>query len=218
MQDKPVSGQALLRAAELLHELNHGRHARLVSVQRALDGQLLALLDIAGKRVYTTRPLDQLVELLATGVGVLSELDPGQQGPSQRGVNLADESLLRLSWLIGLRLGRDAGLAPWLDPMQTYRLLRWPDFGEIGNDPEGAELCKVIERHALGIASIVDTVQLAQHAVNGLLNSLSLCGVLATGQAQPTALPAEKPRRSKRVPQSDGWLARLRQRLRWRPR
>ncbi|MCI4430427.1 MAG: hypothetical protein JHC40_14810 [Burkholderiales bacterium] len=217
MQDKPESGHALLRAAELLRGLNHARPAGLISVQRTLDGQLLALLDTAGKRVYTTRPLDQLVELLASGVGVLSELDPAQQGPSQRGVNLADESLHQLNWLIGARLGRDAGLAPWLDPMQTYRLLRWPDFGEIGSDPEGAELCKVIERHELGIATIVDTVQLAQHRVFGLLNSLSLCGVLATGPAQqPTALPVKTPRRTKRVPQADGWLARLRQRLRWR--
>jgi len=154
------------------------------------------------------------VELLASGVGVLSELDPAQQGPSQRGVNLADESLHRLNWLIGARLGRDAGLAPWLDPMQTYRLLRWPDFGEIGSDPEGAELCKIIERHELGIATIVDTLQLAQHRAYGLLNSLSLCGVLANGSAQPAAPPpAKKPSRAKAAPQSEGWLVRLRKRL-----
>jgi hypothetical protein len=210
------SGQALLRAAELLRGLNHARPAGLISVQRALDGQLLAVLDAAGKRVYTTRPLDQLVDLLATGVGVLSELDPAQHGPSHRGVNLADESLHRLNWLIGARLGRDAGLAPWLDPMQTYWLLRWPDFGEIGNDPEGAELCKVIERQGLGVATIVDTLQLGQRVVYGLLNSLSMCAVLTSGPAQPTAAPANKPRRSKVVPHAHGWLARLRQRLRWR--
>jgi hypothetical protein len=116
--------------------------------------------------------------------------------------------------LMGARLGCDFGLAPWLDPTLSYRLLRWPDFGEIGSDPQGAQLCRVIAKSDLGIAGIVDTAQLPRQRVLCLLNSLSLCGVLASGATPPTA-PGWQPQGNK-APGPDGWFALLWRRLRGR--
>ncbi|MFZ2652366.1 MAG: hypothetical protein WA210_19885 [Burkholderiaceae bacterium] len=214
MQSSLESGSALLNAALTLRELNRGRRARLVTVHRGADGRLLALIDAAAGRIYSTRPLEQIVDALASGAGALREIDPAQERSPRPNVRLADESFERLCWLIGLRLGRDAGLAPWINAQLTYRLLNWPDFGEIGSDPQGVQLCKVIAQRDLGIAAMADMAQLAQRTVHALLNSLSLCGVLAIGPAQRAGAGETPPRRSPGVRRKRGLLERLWRRLR----
>lgn len=214
MQPQLDSSPALRGAAQALRELGQGRGARMAGVFRGVDKRLLALVDPAGQRVYSTRPLERIVDALASGTAALGALDPNQDHAPRAGRRLADESLERFAWLMGARLGRDVGLAPWLDPMLTYRLLRWPDFGEIGSDPQAAQLCKVIAKSDLGIAGIVDTAQLPRQRVLCLLNSLSLCGALASGATPPAA-----PRRQAQgdtAPWPDGWFARLWRRLRGR--
>lgn len=172
------SAQSLSSAAAWLRELSHGQRARLAVVRRRADGRQLALVDAVGRRVHTLRPLEQLVADLASGEAELCEHNPHANGP---GVRLRNESFTRLCWLVGARLGRDVGLAPWLDTTTSYRLLSWPDFGEIGEDAEATRLFAVIAKRELGIAAMVDVVQLPQRTVHQLINSLSLCGLLASG-------------------------------------
>ncbi len=180
------SGLALSSAAAWLRELSHGQRARLSVVLRRADGRQLALVDAVGRRVHTMHSLEHLVAALASGDAELVEHNPQARGP---GVRLNNESFVRLCWLVGARLGRDVGLAPWLNTTTNYRLLSWPDFGEIGEDPEATRLFAVIAKRELGIAAMVEIVQLPQRTVHQLVNSLSLCGLLASGPVSRRRTP-----------------------------
>ncbi len=176
---------ALLGAAELLRKLCQDRRAPKVGVIRGSDARLLALLDPATQRIYAIRALERIVDSLSDGSATLAELDPAQDHTPRSGGRLVDETLERLAWLLGARLAQHLGLAPWLDPGHSYRLQRWPDFGEIGSDPQGAQLCRVIAERHLGIEAMAEAAQLPQRSVHGLLNSLSLCGILESAPKAP---------------------------------
>jgi hypothetical protein len=213
MTSQPVSRQALTSAAISLRKLSHGHHSRFAVVRRCVDGRMLALIDAAGRRVHTMRRLEHLVEDLASGKGEIGEHDASGKQPPRPGVRFSDESFLRLCWLVGARLGRDIGLAPWLDATTGYRLLSWPDFGEIGDDPQAVSLFQVIAKRELGIAAMVDVVQLPHRTVCQLVNSLSLCGLLASGPV-PRGRASGVPRPSSGTKKRKiGWFGRLLRRL-----
>ncbi len=173
--------QALGLAAASLRKLSHGEHSRFAVVRRGVDQHQLALIDAVGGRVHTPRDLEHLVDDLARGKAEIGEHDPAQKQVPRPGLKFRDESYLRLCWLVGARLGHDVGLAPWLDVTTSYRLLSWPDFGEIGEDTDATRLFAVIATRELGVAAMIDMVQLPQRKVHELINSLSICGLLASG-------------------------------------
>ena len=212
----PVNAQALSLAAASLRKLSHGEHSRFAVVRRAVGAQPLALIDAVGRRVQTARSLEQLVDKIASGQAEIGEHDPARQAALGAGRAMRDESFVRLCWLVGVRLGRDVGLAPWLDTSTSYRLLSWPDFGEIGEDPQASRLFAVIARRELGIAAMVDSVQLPQRSVHQWVNGLSMCGLLASGNV-PRGRSSAAPRDSSQAPANrTGWWLRFWRRLRGR--
>ncbi|MEQ1806276.1 MAG: hypothetical protein ABL900_12955 [Burkholderiaceae bacterium] len=205
----PAQAQALSLAAASLRKLSHGEHSRFAVVRRANGGRQLALIDAVGRRVQTPHSLEQLVDEFASGQAEIGEHDAtNKAAPGQSGT-LRDESFVRLCWLVGARLGRDVGLAPWLDTSTSYRLLSWPDFGEIGEDPQAARLFAVIARHELSIAEMVRSLQLPQRSVHQVINGLSMCGLLTSGSV-PRGHPAGAPRGASDAPsQRSSWWARF---------
>ncbi len=214
---------ALPRAAAALHELRHAQRPRLAVVRRTGDRRVLAVIDAADQRVHTSRSLEQLVEDLALGTAELGVPDAAQPAaPAGRGAQFSDESFVGLCWLVGARLGRDAGLAPWLSASTSYRLLRRPDAADLGNDADAKRLVDLMAKREFGVAAIVDTAQLPHRAVHQLINSLSLCGLLATGPAPRVSAAPRGTAKARQAHQPGaagspawlGWLGRLWQSLR----
>lgn len=189
----PAHAQALSLAAASLRKLSHGEHSRFAVVRRAVGAQPLALIDAVGRRVQTPHTLEHLVDALANGQAEIGEHDAAHKAAPSPGGTLRDESFVRLCWLVGARLARDVGLAPWLDTNTSYRLLSWPDFGEIGEDPQAARLFAVIARRELDIAAMAKSVHLPQRSVHQWVNGLSMCGLLASGSV-PRGHSAGAPR------------------------
>ncbi len=204
-----MQAQALSLAAASLRKLSHGEHSRFAIVRRAADSQQLALIDAVGRRVQTPHSLERLVDELASGKCEIGEPDAANRPAPRPDAPLRDESFLRLCWLVGARLARDVGLAPWLDTSTSYRLLSWPDFGEIGEDPQAARLFNVIAKRGLSIAEMVRSVQLPQLSVHQWVNGLSMCGLLASGSV-PRGHRSAVPRDLRDTPgHRSGWWARL---------
>ena len=204
-----VNAQALSLAAASLRKLSHGEHSRFAVLRRCVDGRQLALIDAVGRRVHTMHSLPRLVDELASGKAEIGENDAANQPARSLGAEFRDESFVRLCWLVGARLGRDVGLAPWLDTSTSYRLLSWPDFSEIGEDPQATRLFAVIAKRELGIAAMVDSVHLPRRTVHQLINGLSMCGLLASGSV-PRGRTAGAPRGAGGAPASEtGWWGRL---------
>ncbi len=185
MHTRCESSLTPLTVALTLRELRRGRREHLPVLRSRADGQALAVIDTAARRVYSKRPLEFLVDTLATGDSVFDELGlpPGQR--AQPSARLADASFDRLCWLFGARLAREDGLAPWIRADQSYKLLCWPDFGAIGNDPLGIMLCTLLAENSLNLAGMIKAAQLPHATVYSLVNSLALCNVLVPGPARP---------------------------------
>jgi hypothetical protein len=181
---------APLSAAYALRELRRGRHERMPVLRNRADGQLLAVIDPKARRVYSRQPVQALVDALAAGDSGFGELDPLSGERQSGGARLADASFDLLCWRFGARLARESGLMPWIAPLKRYRLVRWPDFGEIGNDPDANLLCVVLSQRPLDVAGMVEATQLTEECVHGLLNSLSLCGSLASVAGQSACASA----------------------------
>ena len=204
-----VNAQALSLAAASLRKLSHGEHSRFAVLRRCVDGRQLALIDAVGRRVHTLRSLAHLVDELASGKAEMGEHDAANPPAPSPGARSRDESFVRLCWLVGARLGHDVGLAPWLDTSTSYRLLSWPDFSEIGEDPQATRLFAVIAKRELDIAAMVDRVQLPRRSVHQLINGLSMCGLLASGSV-PRGHMAGAPRDAGGAPANEpGWWGRL---------
>ena len=182
MPPKPVS--ALTRAAAALHELRNAQRPRLAVVRRRGDRRVLAVIDAADQRVHTLRSLEQLVDDLAAGTAALGVPDAASPAaPAGPGAQFSDESFVGLCWLVGARLGRDTGLAPWLNASTSYRLRSRPAAADLGNDADAKRLVELMAKREFGVAAMVDAAQLPHRTVYQLVNSLSLCGLLATGPA-----------------------------------
>lgn len=164
------------QAAEALLALRrkHALHVLLSRCEGA--GEALAIIE-HGQALRSTKPLNELIETLClepvafeSSRGVLTEHWP--TAPRHF------ESLDRLCWLFGERCARERGLLPWLSARQRYRLLAWPDFGEIGSDAQGAALCHLLAREALSPQQAALRLGLPQALTFGLFNSAALCGTL----------------------------------------
>ena len=222
MSSKPAPAEALSRAAVALRELGQAQRPRLAVVRRGGDRRVLAVIDAADQRVHTTRSLEQLVEDLASGTAQLGVPEAAAKpAGASPGARFSDESFVGLCWLVGARLGRDAGLAPWLSASTSYRLLKQPDAADLGNDADAKRLVQLMTKREFGVAALVDTAQLPHRTVHQLVNSLSLCGLLGSGPA-PHGRAAKAPRtsggmRPKKVHKTGvvrglawlGWLGRL---------
>ncbi len=191
MQRPSESSSAPLSVAIALREFRRDRRERVPVLRNSTNGQLLAVIDAKERRVYSKRPLEFLVDALAAGDSAFGELGPPSGERPHASSRMADESLDRLCWQYGARLAREFGLAPWINPDKPYRLLRWPDFGKIGREPLGALLCVILSQRQLDVAAMVKATHLPRQTVYGLVNSLSLCGSLASCPVKPTGSPRE---------------------------
>jgi len=184
VSSKPAPAEALSRTAVALRELGQAQRPRLAVVRRGGDRQVLAVIDAADQRVRTTRSLEQLVEDLASGTAQLGVPEAAAKpAGASPGAQFSDESFVGLCWLVGARLGRDAGLAPWLSTSTSYRLLKQPDAADLGNDADAKRLVQLMTKREFGVATLVDSAQLPHRTVYQLVNSLSLCGLLGSGPA-----------------------------------
>lgn len=227
MSSKLAPAEALSRAAVALRELGQAQRPRLAVVRRGGDRRVLAVIDAADQRVHTTRSLEQLVEDLAAGTAELGVPEAAAKpAGASPGAQFSDESFVGLCWLVGTRLGRDVGLAPWLSTSTSYRLLRQPDAADLGNDADAKRLVQLMTKREFGVAALVDTAQLPHRTVHQLVNSLSLCGLLETGPARrgraakaPRASGEMRPQKVHKPGRVRGlawlvWLGRLWQSLR----
>lgn len=203
---------ATSEAARALHKFRHIGRQGVAVLRHRSDHRVLAVLDWRARRLRATQALGSLVETLGSVPTQLSEIDRSDPCIASASLVFADESLDRLCWLFGERLAREAGLAVWLDPAATYRLLCWPDFGEIGSDRHGATLCTLLSERDLGIDDMVAALSLPIALVCGLVNSMSLCGVLAVG-GRRTAPRRSSLRRSIGTAEQHSLYARLCKRL-----
>lgn len=185
------NAEALSRTALALHKLRQGRHPRPVVVRRSGDAGLLAVIDAADQRVHTLHPLERLVDDLAKGTAELAVPQAGRKEDPKPGARFSDESFAALCWQVGARLGRDAGLAPWLSTTTIYRLVRRPDAADLGNDADQARLVDLMSKREFGITALIDNAQLPHRTVYQLINSLSLCGLLGSGPAAGQGVPAK---------------------------
>ena len=189
----------LINAAVALRKLSQAASPPLAIVRRLADERLLAVVDVAGRKVRTTRPLEGLTDELASGAAEFGVLDrSGLPTPGPGGVRLSDDSYTRFCWVVGSRLGRESGLAPWLEAVSTFRLATEPAYAELGaSEADARALCQVIATRALSVTAIVDSAQLAQRTVFEVINALSLSGLLATEKlarpraAKPKLIPVE---------------------------
>jgi hypothetical protein len=204
---------APLSGAFALRDIRRGTREHYPVLRDLADKHLLAVVDARGARVHSKRPLEFLVDSLAKGDCAFDTLRTAQGQPPHPSARLNDESFDRLCWLYGARLALEAGLAPWLEPHKKYRLLCWPDFGEIGNDPMGVMLCNILSSHYLDLPSLLEAARLPHATVYSLLNSLSLCGVLVPHPAGP-APSADAPRATIGTRRQHGVFARLFRRMR----
>jgi hypothetical protein len=211
-----ASQHALTRNALALHKLRRAQRPPLAVVRRSGDGRLLAVIDAADQRVHTMRSPEQLVDDLATGQGELGVLNGANKPAPKSGVQFSDESLMGLCWQVGARLGRDVGLAPWLSPSTSYRLVRRPDAADLGNDADATRLVELMAKREIGVAALVDIAQVPHRTVYQLMNSLSLCGLLSSGPAPRERPQAPRPVATAHRPGSEAprWLARLWRRVR----
>lgn len=85
-----------------------------------------------------------------------------------------------MCWLFGERCARERGLLPGLSESQRYRLLAWPDFGEIGGDVHGVELCRLLADEGAAPIDAARRLGLPTAVTFGLFNSAALCGALVT--------------------------------------
>lgn len=207
---------SLSRAALALHALSRARRPRVAVVRRRGDRRLLAVIDAADRRVHTLRSVEQLVDDLATGAGELGVLDASTRPASGAAAQFSDESFVGLCWQVGARLGRDVGLAPWLNASTSYRLLRRPDAADLGHDADAARLVDLMAKREFGVAAMVDLAQLPHRTVVQLVNSMSLCGLLDTAAApQGRSAPAPRaagPTTPQALPQPS-WFGRVLRRL-----
>lgn len=167
-------------AAKALLDARRPRAHHILLRRDVCDGEALAIIE-PGRAVRSTMPLGELIETLAlervrfeTSFGVCSE--PWTVAPRHF------ESLDRLGWLLGERCAREHGLLPWLSARQRYRLLAWPDFGEIGLDTHGATLCGHLSREALSLREAALRLDWPEPLAAALFNALALCGVLVADE------------------------------------
>jgi hypothetical protein len=216
----PNAEQALSRTAQALHRLRQARHPRPVVVRRHGNAGLLAVIDAASQRVHTLHPLERLVDDLAKGTAELATPHATRKEEPKPGARFSDESFVSLCWLVGARLGHDAGLAPWLSSTTIYHLVRRPDAADLGNDADLKRLVELMSKREFGIAAMIDTAQVPHRTVHQLINSLSLCGLLGSGPAPRQEAPAKQARpagqaQPTRTPHRAGpaawlrWLGRL---------
>lgn len=212
---------ALSDAAVALRKLRMAKNPPLAVVRRRSDGRLLAVIDAGDQRVHTTRSLEHLVEDLATGNGLLGTPTAHATPAPSAGVQFTDESFVALCWMLGERLGRDVGLAPWLSMTSCYHLIEKPAAADIGNDAGAKRLVELLGKRETGVAALIDTSQLPHRSVYRLLNSMSLCGHLGAGPA-PRARKVDAPsarraaaQQATQPPKSRwlAWLSRLPQLL-----
>lgn len=230
MSTAPNAALALGRTAQALQQLRQARHPHPVVVRRRGNAGLLAVIDAASRRVHTLHPLERLVDDLANDTAELATPQAARKEEPKPGARFSDESFIRLCWLVGARLGREAGLAPWLSGTTVYHLVRRPDAADLGNDADLTRLIEHMSKREFGIAALVDTAQLPHRTVHQLVNSLSLCGLLGSGPVSRQEVPAThsrpavqvSPTRQARATRWPGpaewlrWLGRLWQTLRAR--
>lgn len=194
MSTAPKTEQALSRTAQALHKLRQARHPHPVVVRRSGNAGLLAVIDAATQRVHTLHPLERLVDDLAKGTAELAAPQAARKEAPKPGARFSDESFLSLCWLVGARLGHDAGLAPWLSSTTSYHLIKQPDAADLGNDAELTRLVELMAKREFGIAAMIDIAQLPHRTVIQLINSLSLCGLLGSGPAPRQDGPVKRSR------------------------
>lgn len=162
-------------AAAALCDLRHKR-TRHASIRRVGAYAPLAIIE-DGSVLHLKQPLNALIETLFETRVEFHSIQ-GAMRANRLMPPRSVESLDRLCWLFGARFARERGLLPWLSERGCYRLLAWPDFGEIGSDPKGAAFCTLLAREPLSPQQVAHRLRLHSALVFGLFNSAALCGVL----------------------------------------
>ena len=169
------------------HTYNHAERAaaalcdlRMQRIQQAsirCPGAYAPLAVIHDGCVHLSQPIDELMRTLFVQHVVFTAVQ-GQLPVDCLHTLREVESLERFCWRFGETIARERGLLPWLSKRERYRLLAWPDFGEIGSNPEGARFCQWLARESLSPLQISRRLNASVMQTSGWFNSAALCGVL----------------------------------------
>ena len=100
----------------------------------------------------------------------------------QRGVPLPAHRRARpaaeLVWFAGFHASPQ--LAPWLDAVSHYRIVRWPDFGAIRPQPSQLRATATLSNAALTVQDLATRAQISLEEAARILNALSACRLLTT--------------------------------------
>lgn len=189
-----------------LHSARKGSNSStIVLIDR--DGSELAAINVARASFASVYPLDELVLRIQTGFrkAEMRALSAWDSFPG--GTPLA---LDLLCWNVGKIIGTQAGLAPWLNGDQAYRVISWPDFGVIGLDRVGMKLSAHLAQKCLTAQQLSSVSGVDLGAVFSFLNSTSLCGLLVAG---PAKQPFVRSASAAELPQQRSMFTRLRTKL-----
>lgn len=163
-------------AAQALLNLRRRRAGHVLLSRDDRDGEALAMVE-PGHAVRSTMPMGELIDTLSTE-RIRFEASSGAKGEYWAEAPRHLDSLERLCWLFGERFAREQGLLPWLSMRKPYRLLAWPDFGEVGSDVHGAALCGLLSHEALSPRDAALRLAWPEPMAVALFNAVELCGAL----------------------------------------
>lgn len=195
-----------LIAGKALFELRHSRHRQPVAVI-ADDGSLMAMIDPERGAVASESSAAQLLDRIGQQFGRLQQHTNHTWDGAQSRWSL--HALDGLCWQLGQKLGKQIGLAPWLQSTTPYRLISWPDFGAIGSDRIGFKLSAELSLKAMPADQLCQVSGVNPQVVASFLNSVSLCGLLVTAPDSAPAAPAAR----QPAPERLSMISRLRLKL-----
>jgi hypothetical protein len=160
------------------------------------------------ERAYVDGTMEDLLALGATPAERIAALRVPERRLDTLALTAKQYPLDNLRWFLGLHFS-GGRLLP--DPARwgRYRLVRWPDFGQLPYRRYAARLSRMLLSRAASLEDLVRHAQTPEPEVIGYLNAVYLSGwlVAATALAAPPTLQAAK------APERQGLLARLRRSL-----
>ena len=198
--------QAQLSLAQSLHDVRASGILRPFALV-GTDGSEVAFMNLARAAFSSSYRMGELLVHLKTNP---VRLEPRTvRDWEQAVIQDAPQLLDVLCWRIGNSLADWNGLVPWLKKNENYHMTGWPDFGSIGADSVGVKLSAILVKRSLTPLQLSSASGVSFSQVVSFLNSVSLCGLLASAppaQARVATRLAPPPERL-------SILGRLRQKL-----
>lgn len=184
--------------------------AMAIHAVRRMSTPVLLRIDVVGAGTIAIDPrrhaysgdLD-LARLPEHPTAVVVETHPADHGDA--GVDGPGRDLDGLLWRIGT-VAFDDRPASWRWPGDRYRMLRWPNLGEIGAGPDDLRALAMLATTAATPEEVAAATGADRGRVERIVNALGLIGIVDSGSAAP-------PQPSAPVVQRRGLFQRLRDRL-----